>query len=412
MMLMLICADYVAARAANSVAAPNPYFDPYQTIASLLFAIAFVMFVGFAGFLSDRYPKKRIVVCCKVAEIVVMLLGFLVLLMFDAGTAAYLVALFAVLFLMGLQSAFFGPSKFGILPEMFSDTDLPTINGVILATTFLAIIFGTVLAGALKDVLGDRLWMISLLCVGLACLGTLTSLMLRRPAAAQSSLRFSVSNWFGEPRIWKQVTGDRLLFKVLLVYSVFWFVGGVIALTITLFGRIQLQLPDIVTAGFNACMGLGIGMGSIWAAKISHKDVRLDLVKSGSLGMFVGLLVVSLVAILGIPLGVKCWLIGIALFAGGFFGGWVAVPLQVFIQAHPADELKGRIIAVMNLMTWIGILLASVYYFAALWVTGFRMNPSWIVLSAGVIILLAGGLPTLKTEEHLRDERAEAAAIR
>ena len=120
------------------------------------------MFVGFAGYLSDRYSKKRIVVGCKVAEIGVMLLGFLVFLTGTPGSSSFIVLLFGVLFLMGLQSAFFGPSKFGILPEMFSDTDLPTINGVILATTFLAIIFGTVLAGVLKDLLGDDLWIISL----------------------------------------------------------------------------------------------------------------------------------------------------------------------------------------------------------------------------------------------------------
>ena len=175
-----------------------------------------------------------------------------------------------------------------------------------------------------------------------------------------SPLRFSAVNWFGEPKIWKQVFADRLLFKVLLVYAAFWFTGGVVALTITLFGKIQLQLPDMVTAGFNASMGLGIGIGSVWAAKISHKDVRLGLIQVGSIGLCTGLVLVSIFAILPIPVGLKCRLIGGALFLGGFFGGWMAVPLQVFIQAHPADELKGRIIAVMNLMTWCGILLASV----------------------------------------------------
>ena len=74
MLLLLICVDYVLAQ---NQGGNNPYFDPYQTTASLLFASAFVLISGFAGYLSDRYCKRTIVVACKVSEIVVMLAGFL-----------------------------------------------------------------------------------------------------------------------------------------------------------------------------------------------------------------------------------------------------------------------------------------------------------------------------------------------
>ena len=114
---------------------------------------------------------------------------------------------------------------------------------------------------------------------------------------------------------------------------------------------------------------------------------------------------VAIVAIMPIALMVKSWLIGLSLLVGGFFGGWVAIPLQVYIQAHPPAEFKGRVISAMNLMTWIGILLASIYYFAALTVTGFKLAPSWILLSAGVIMLVVAMASRLKTKEHLKEER-------
>ncbi|MCA9209560.1 MAG: hypothetical protein KDA55_14445, partial [Planctomycetales bacterium] len=57
--------------------------------------------------------------------------------------------LLVVLFLMGTQSTFFGPGKYGILPEMLREADLPRANGFILMTTFLAIILGTASAGLL-----------------------------------------------------------------------------------------------------------------------------------------------------------------------------------------------------------------------------------------------------------------------
>ncbi len=403
MLLMLICADYVKAQ--QGAAGANPYFDPYQTTASLLFAFAFVMFSGFAGYLSDRYEKKTIVVLCKVAEILVMAAGLFVFLLSPTGSLSFIMALFGVLFFMGLQSAFFGPSKYGILPEMFSETDLPAVNGAVLGTTFLAIIFGTALAGLLKDALAGQLWLISLFCVALAVIGTATSTLLRRTPAAQPQMQFGIRNWFIEPEIWKKVIGDVVLFKVLLVYSVFWFVGGVVALTITLIGQVQMNLSSTTTALFNAAMGMGIGTGCAWAAMISKKDVRMELAKIGSVGLSSGMAAAAIIAIVPMDITLKSWLFGIALFVGGFFGGWVAIPLQVFIQAHPPAEFKGRVVAVMNIMTWIGILMASVYYFAALALTGFQLAPSWILLSVGIIMMLAGLFSNLKSPEHLVEER-------
>lgn len=399
MLLLLICTDYVRQHPSATI---NPYFDPYQTIASLLFALAFVTFTGLAGFLSDRFPKRGLVIACKVAEIVVMGAGLFVFLTGTAGSFFFIVTLFLVLFLMGTQSAFFGPSKYGILPELFKEADLPIVNAVVVATTFLAIIFGTALGGYLKDLLGNDLWWISVVCVGLAILGTVTATLIRKTPAAQPTLRFNAKSWFIEPKIWRTVLQDRLLFRVLIVYSVFWFVGGVVTLTITLVGQIQMQLEATVTALFNAGVGLGIGVGSIWAARLSKHEVRFSLVKQGCVGVFISTAFASMVAIVPFDSSVKSWVFGLTMVSVGFFGGWVAIPLQVYIQAHPRAEYKGRVIAVMNLMTWIGILLASVYYFGALAISQFQLDPSWILLSTGVIMLLAGLLSGLKSVEHLK----------
>ena len=387
MLLLLICTDYVIA---NNGGENSPYFDPYQTTASLLFASAFVVFSGFAGFLSDRYCKRKIVVACKVTEIPIMLAGFLVFATSAAGSQTQIILLFGVLFFMGVQSAFFGPSKYGILPELFSERDLSAVNGVVLGTTFVAIIFGTALAGILKDVLDDQTWVISLFCVAFAVLGTGTAFLIRETPPAQPTLQFSKKGIFVEPEVWTSVLSDSAMLRVLLIYSIFWFVGGVITLSITLTGQVQLGLSATTTSLLNASMGIGIGTGSVIAAKWSKNRIRLDFVKKGSIGLFVGLLICSIVAISPLHLRAKSWLIGAALFGGGFAGGLLAVPLQVFIQSHPPKKYKGRVIAVMNLMTWIGILLASVYYIAALAVTNFTMPPSWILLSSGVIMLVAG----------------------
>src|SRR5579859_3492368 len=112
-LVLLICVDYLAATGIN-----------YQTFALFLFAFPFVLFSGFAGYLADRISKQRIIVAMKIAEIAVMFAGFLA---FHA-TYGRIGCLLIVVFLMGTHSAFFGPSKYGILPELFREEDLPQVN--------------------------------------------------------------------------------------------------------------------------------------------------------------------------------------------------------------------------------------------------------------------------------------------
>ena len=108
--LMLLLA--IPAAAAGAAAAVEG-LDPAQASggdtqgwATLVFSIPFVLVSGFAGFLSDRFSKQPIIVACKVAEVVVMLLGLAAFYYFDLlGTPGTWV----VLFLMGLQSTFFRP---------------------------------------------------------------------------------------------------------------------------------------------------------------------------------------------------------------------------------------------------------------------------------------------------------------
>src|SRR3954453_12817097 len=147
-----------------------------QGLATMIFSLPFVLFSGFAGYLSDRYSKRTMIVACKCAEIGIMLLGMIGFLSF--GTFGYR-GLLVVLFLMGTHSAFFGPGKYGILPELFRERDLPPANGIILMTTFLAIIFGVVVAGKLKEWFEGELWVIGLICIGIAICGVVTALLVR-----------------------------------------------------------------------------------------------------------------------------------------------------------------------------------------------------------------------------------------
>lgn len=334
--------------------------DPTQNrqgIAIIIFSAPFILFSGFGGFLSDRYRKRTIIVLCKVAEIVVMLLGAV------AFLSNSLNALLVVMFLMGTQSAFFGPAKYGILPETVRGSDLPRANGIILMTTFLAIIFGFTAAGELKELLGDRLWIASVTCVAIAAIGTLTSLWIRQTPIAQPGIQFQISAIAVNPDTRRLLQADPQLLIVLLVLSLFWFVGGVIyPPAINDLGKLQLDLGDAKTGRLAACTGIGIAVGCMLAGRLSRHRINAHIIRIGFWGLIFTL---SLLAISGPMKGqtlLGIYGAGAALIAVGIFAGLFTVPLQAFLQFQAPEEQKGRIIGTMNLFNWIGIALSGVFY--------------------------------------------------
>lgn len=354
--LVLLLAVSISAAAATENGGSGPNL---QGIAMLVFSLPFILFSTFAGFVADRVSKTRVIVFAKVAEIVVMALGLCAFLMFDISGFA---GLCVVLFLMGTQSAFFGPAKYGILPETLRAGDLPRANGFFLMTTFLAIIFGTAAAGWLKDLLAGRLWVVSVFCVAIAFIGTCSSLFVRKTQPANSNLRFQASSLTIPPEMRSMLRGDRLLIATLIVSSIFWLVGGIVQPTVNEFGKNQLQLEkDEYTSYLAAAMGVGIALGCCIAGFLSRGKLRFGLAQVGVWGMFATLL------LLGIPSSTTdhghywgYWGSLPLLVAAGFFAGMFVVPLQVFLQSRPPEDKKGQMIALMNLCSWICIFVSAI----------------------------------------------------
>ena len=115
--------------------------DQLVGIVGALFAVPFIVFSMAGGFLADRFSKRIVTVCVKVFEIFVMFIAL-------TGLATnHVYVTIAGVFLMGVHSAIFGPSKYGLLPELLPEKKLSWGNGVIELGTFLAIIGGTVAGG-------------------------------------------------------------------------------------------------------------------------------------------------------------------------------------------------------------------------------------------------------------------------
>lgn len=352
-----------------------------QWLAMFAFALPFVLLSGLGGYLSDRFSKRTIVVLCKVAEIFVMGAALLALLPGVSTESGQLYLLILVLAFMAAQSAIFGPAKYGILPELYPGKKLLPVNGAIQTTTFLAIIFGMTGAGIALDNLGNSLWMCSAIAVGIAVVGTLTSLPVRRTPVAEPDLKLKRGYLFIPDEIWKLFGEQPKLARAILVMMMFWFIGGAAQPAVNTLGGSVLMLSKTRTSLMAASMGVGIALGCViagFANKGKHADgsrwtTRGSWMIVGSL-LLIALLSSGLVGrpaesagqTQGILHGIAVadsmeWLLRLSMLCLGLSAGIFVVPIQVYIQqAAPVDQ-KGRLIGAMNVITWIGILLSGIF---------------------------------------------------
>ena len=340
-----------------------------------LFICPFLLFSGYAGYLADVHSKRAILVTAKVFEIFAMALGLL------AFFVDRMEPMLAVVFLMGLQSTFFSPAKYGILPEMLPEKDLSRGNGLLEMSTFMAIILGTSFGGAVYETWKDHLGWIGVVLIAIAALGTFTSVGITRVPPSGSSKKF-VINPLGE--IWdgtKRLYRDRPLWFTVMGISYFWFLGAFMQMVLPLFGKEILELGETRIGLLWTFAAAGIGVGGLAAGRLSGDKIELGLVPLGSIGM--GLFSVTL--FLAPP---SFALSGASLVMLGFAAGFFAVPLNALLQQRSGREDKGRLIATNNVFNTLGVLLAS----AMLWGLATRLE-----LPADQVILILGCLTFILT---------------
>ncbi len=338
--------------------------EDMQWLATIVFSIPFVVFSGIAGYYSDRGSKSKVIFLCKLAEIGITLAGVATFLVFaKVGIGWMVIALLSVvLFGFGTQSAFFGPGKYGVLPEILEDRDLPSANGIIVMLTFISIILGMAAAGWLMDAFGNQLWIPGMVCVGIAVVGTLAAGFIRKTEPADPTMAFDASSLTIPNDIRVLLKTDRPLAGALFVSCIFWMTAAIVQQAVNGFGQHQLQLERAALISYLvATISLGIAIGAAICGWISKGQLKWSMLRLGAGGIALCLFAMSITVGGNHMLGYKGSLFMLTLL--GVFTGMFAIPLQVFLQARPPDELKGRLIATQNFLNWIAIILSGLIYF-------------------------------------------------
>jgi len=345
----------------------------YLPIGAAMLTLPFFFFSSYAGTLADRFSKRKIIVWAKAAEILVMCAGLLALF---HGNIFWILA---ILFAMGTQSSFFSPSKYGILPELLPEEELSKGNGILQMSTFLAIILGTAIAGQFYESFEQALYRTSFFLIGLAFLGTLTSLGIEKVPAANPSARGQWNFLAQIYRSLRDIKKQRPLFLTILGIAYFWFLGAFFQLNLIPFGQDVLRMSEREISLLMALMAVGIGVGSMAAGYLSGGRVEFGLVPIGAFGLtlFSALLFFSTNSVV---------LTAGTLFFLGASVGFFIVPLQAYLQWKSPAGQKGRNIAASNFIDTIAILFSSLLF---LFLGMIKMQPGGAFLVVGILTLFA-----------------------
>ena len=338
-------------------------------ISAGLFILPFFLFSATAGQLADKYEKSFLIRLVKLLEISIMLL---------AAVGLYqrsVPLLVGVLFLMGTQSALFGPVKYGILPQLLDDKELIGGNGLVGMGTFLAILLGTAIGGLLIGNAEYGTTAVGVTVVSIACLGYWLSRSVPAVPTVDPGLKI---NWNPMTETWRIIQftrQSRTVFLSVIGISWFWFFGATYLAQFPNYTRLILHGNEQVVTLLLASFSLGVGAGSLWCERMSGRMVEIGLVPFGSIGLTVfgvdlyyavpqlvpGELL-NAFQFLQVP---GSWRLVLDVVLIGMFGGFYVVPLYALVQQRSKASHRSRVIAGNNVFNALFMLLSAIMAIAA-----------------------------------------------
>jgi len=353
-----------------------------SALAGALFIAPYILLSATAGQLADRFPKPRLVLVAKLAEVGLM----------GAAAAGFatgsIPGLLAVLFGLGVQSAMFGPLKYGLLPEQLRGEELVAGNGVIEASTFLAILAGTVAGGALI-LLEDGATLVSAVGLGAALVGVAAALRVLPAPPADPALRINANILAETWRTVRQAASIRPVWLAILGLSWFWTVGALLLTEFPLLARDTLGADGHVVTLFLTVFAVGVGAGSLVSSVLLEGEVSPRHVPFAALGMSVFLWdfaaactaaegIASVSDVLGSLAG---WRILVDLALLSACGGIFSVPLYAILQDGAPETGRARMIAANNVVNAV-FMVAGAGVAAGLAALG--LAPATVLMAAAV----------------------------
>lgn len=353
-----------------------------------LFILPYFIFSALAGQLADKYEKSTQVVWIKIWEVGLTLLGAL------GFYLSSLPILLAVIFGLGLQSTFFGPIKYGMLPDLMTEKELLGANAAVEGGTFIAILLGTVI-GTLS-VQGSFGWeLIASLTISIAILGTFSASLIPKTGQAAPELVITKNVFASTREQLKVAWQDDLTRWTIIGISWIWAYGSISISQIPVIVSDHLAGDETVLTLFLSCFCIGVAAGAYTCSRILKGAISARLAKPALLALtIVGVALfwltpaelsdaelMTMQQFIAVPLN---WIMLVLLVLAAVFAGMVIVPMYAILQHRTEREKRSRMIAANNIINS-GFMATGAIVAAALLFSG--LTTPQILLITGLINL-------------------------
>lgn len=383
----------------------NRLGDGSQGVVGLVLTLPFIFLSGYAGQIADKFSKQQVMLWVKIAEIPIALIAFAGLIF-----GSFWLSLLALL-LLAVQSSFYGPAKFGAIPDLVDDHRLSQANGLINAISNVAVILGSLAAGPLADMYYPTIpaegpsgavvasaednadptnadssqvklvpnpnqaplrWPAGAALLVVAAAGLGAVLLMPKMKAVAPDLKLSKDIFGSHVQTFKD--SNRPLLVVLFSWSGFYMIGMLALLLLPDYREILLVTNTSITVTVGL-LAIAIVIGSVLVAVLSGKTIRPYFALIGAFGMTACFLTMGLVSkeflgkeipefsLLVITVGpTSAAGLKALVFMIGFFAGFYIVPLQSLLQfLSPSDE-RGRFFGTANALSFVFTSAASLLY--------------------------------------------------
>ncbi len=355
------------------------------TLSSGLYVLPYIFFSPLAGKLAKTKNKGQIMFISKISELSIFIVSCIALLFKS------LPLVLICIFLIGLISTLFSPSKYGLIRDIGGNKGISFGTGTLEMLTFLGVLIGTFLASIMADYYSVLIF--SIILIFISALEILIAFQLTKVKETQPITNCTDTinpiKFLWKSYVWaKQISNLNL---IILGLACFWMVGSLIQMNLMVHCEVALKMNNLQTGIIMTIAALGIGIGSFLTGLISKGKVKLIFTPIGALGMMICFASLYFIR----PEGL---LFSILVFFTSFFAGVYMVPLSSYVQHSVEGRMQGDMLAYSNFVIFLFILI-SAGLFAPI-VNLYSSFAIWLILLAIVLsisILLCSKIKEMRS---------------
>ena len=338
-----------------------------------VFILPYFFISATAGQLADKYDKVWLTYKIKEAEIGIAILGSVGIIFQN-----YYIMLL-VLFLLGLQSTFFGPIKYCLIPHYSKSDQLIFANALVSSGTFVAILIGTIIGGVSVG-FGNNYWPLIIVLLSVAVLGLYSAKKLPLENSHIEERQEIVVDWnfFSSTRdILKLILKNPSIALLVIGLSWFWFMGAGLLSILPLIAKNTFHGNEGVATFMLFTFTIGMGVGPFILEKISKGRLHLWVIPMSLVAMSLFIFDLSIV-IKNVSknnflqnfqetISIKEFFtmnssvrVAFDLFMLSLFGGMFTVPQFAQLQKVTKESELSRVVAGNNVINSLAMVSVSI----------------------------------------------------